>query len=203
MDCSRISELYVKNDSGVWFGVAIDGQRVVAATFASDENKAAQNMREILPSDAPFHVSDASSSFAQRMLQVMKNVYDGKDLEKNVPLSMERLPTYTQRVLRTVSQIPVGYVASYGGVAEAAGGGARAVGNVMANNPFAPIVPCHRVVTSSLGLGGYGGGLRVKFEFLKREKRGFAEHRDILVDGGVLKVFPVEFVLSKLQNLGF
>ena len=103
-------------------------------------------------------------------------------------------------MLRTVSQIPVGYVASYSGVAHAVGGGARAVGNVMANNPFAPIVPCHRVVTSGLGLGGYGGGLQVKFEFLKREKRGYAEKRHVAVDDKVLNVFPVELVLEKVEG---
>jgi alkylated DNA nucleotide flippase Atl1 len=85
-------------------------------------------------------------------------------------------------------------------VATAVGGGARAVGNVMANNPFAPVVPCHRVVTSNLGLGGYGGGLQVKYEFLKREQQGFAEPKEILIDGQELRVFPVEFVLQKLKK---
>ena len=193
-------ELYVKKVDGVLFGVVVEEQSVVATTFAGDENKALQNMQEILGLGVPFQVAGASSTLAEKTLTVMETVYDGKNPEENVPLSMERLPAYTQRVLRTVSQIPIGYVASYGGVAEAAGGGARAVGNVMASNPFAPIVPCHRVVTSSLGLGGYGGGLNVKFDFLKREKQGFTEKREILVDSGVLKVFPVEFVLRKLEK---
>jgi O-6-methylguanine DNA methyltransferase len=127
----------------------------------------------------------------------MKHVYDGKSTTENVAMSMERLPKYTQRVLRAVFQIPVGYVASYGSVAEAVGGGARAVGNAMASNPFAPIVPCHRVVTSSLRLGGYGGGLRLKFVLLNRERRGFSEPTEILVDDKDLRVFPVEFVLKK------
>ncbi len=71
-------------------------------------------------------------------------------------------------------QIPLGYVTSYGAIAKAVGGSPRAVGNVMASNPFAPIVPCHRVVKSDLTLGGYGGGLKVKVELLSREKRGFS-----------------------------
>ena len=77
-------------------------------------------------------------------------------------------------MLNATAQIPLGYVASYGSIAKAAGGGPRAVGNVMAANPFAPIVPCHRVVKSDLTIGGYGGGLKVKFELIrKREKRFF------------------------------
>jgi len=196
VDCIML-EFYVRKVDGVLFGVVVEGQNVVATTFASDESKALQNMQEILGFGVAFQVAGASSTLAEKTLTVMKNVYGGKNPDGEVPLSMERLPAYKQRVLRTVSQIPVGYVASYGGVAEAAGGGARAVGNVMANNPFAPIVPCHRVVTSSWGLGGYGGGLRVKFEFLKREKRGYTEKLDVVVNGRVLRVFPVELVLEK------
>lgn len=148
----------------------------------------------------PIQAVSETSVFAKKVLEVLGKVYEGKDVNEKIPLSFAGLPNYTQKVLEMVSQIPVGYVSSYGGVAKAAGGGARAVGNVMAANPFAPIVPCHRVVTSSLGLGGYGGGLRAKFEFLRREKRGYTEGREILVDSKKLDVFPVEFVLSKLRS---
>ncbi len=90
---------------------------------------------------------------------------------------------------------------SYGAIAEAAGGASRAVGNIMAANPFAPLVPCHRVVRSDCTLGGYGGGLDVKLEILKREKRGFAVPREIPVGDRKLRVFPVEFVLDKLSTV--
>ena len=191
-------EFYIRKVYGVLFGVVVDGQSVFATTFASDESKALQNIQKILGFGVPLQVAGASSTLAKKTFTVMETIYGGKNPDGDVPLSMERLPAYTQHVLRTVSQIPVGYVASYGGVAEAVGGGARAVGNVMANNPFAPIVPCHRVVTSSLGLGGYGGGLKVKVDFLEREKRGLSDKLEVLVEGGVLRVFPVEFVLRKL-----
>ena len=90
-------------------------------------------------------------------------------------------------------QVPVGYVTTYGAISEAVGGGPRAVGNIMASNPFAPIVPCHRVIKSDFGLGGYGlGGLKVKAELLAKEKRGFSEAKKI----GQLEVYPVEFALK-------
>ena len=104
--------------------------------------------------------------------------------------------------LKTTLQIPLGYVASYGAIAKAVGGSPRAVGNVMASNPFAPIVPCHRVVKSDLSLGGYGGGLRVKVELLSREKRGFSTPKQVPVDGGTLTVFPAEYVLKTCFELG-
>lgn len=91
-------------------------------------------------------------------------------------------------------------MASYGSVARSACGSPRAVGRVMALNPFAPIVPCHRVVNSDFTLGRYSGGLDVKLGILNREKRGYATKREISVGGKNLQVFPVEFVLRKLKK---
>jgi alkylated DNA nucleotide flippase Atl1 len=68
----------------------------------------------------------------------------------------------------------------------------------MAANPFAPIVPCHRVVKSDFTLGGYGGGLKTKIELLTREKRGVLNEKEIEVNAYQLKVFPTEYVLRKL-----
>jgi len=193
-------EIYAKNIDGVWFGIASQAHSVLATTFGSDKNDVVQSLKETLSLSGSLKPSDPSA-LEEKAFSVMKSIRDGKGTPENVSLCMDRLPAYTQRVLRTVTQIPVGYVASYGGVAKAAGGGARAVGNAMAKNPFAPIVPCHRVVTSSLGLGGYTGGLRVKYELLKREKRGYTEPKNVQLETGVLKVFPVEFVLGKLEKL--
>ena len=111
---------------------------------------------------------------------------------------MNRLPVYTQKTLKATAKIPLGYLASYGSIAKAVGGGPRAVGNVMASNPFAPIIPCHRVVKSDFTLGGYGGGLKVKLELLSREKRGFSSSKEVKVNGHMLQVFPVEYSLGKL-----
>jgi O-6-methylguanine DNA methyltransferase len=192
-------EIYSKKGNGVWFGVAYDGEKIAASTFRGSEAQVLSSLEEILP-NLPLTASSEPNEFAQKALSIMQNIYEGKDVDEKVPLSVERLPSYTRRVLGAVCQIPVGYVASYGGVAEAVGGGARAVGNAMANNPFAPLVPCHRVVTSNLGLGGYGGGLGAKFEFLKREKRGYTQPQQVLAENGSLNVFPVEFVLRKLEG---
>jgi O-6-methylguanine DNA methyltransferase len=129
-------------------------------------------------------------------------VYDGKGVSQSFSLATEHLSAYTQKVLEATTLIPTGYVASYGAIAKAAGGSPRAAGRVMALNPFAPIVPCHRVVGSDFTLGGYGGGLNVKLEILIREKRGCTSAREILVGDKKLRVFPVEFVLRKLERLG-
>ena len=122
-----------------------------------------------------------------------------QNVNASFPLALTRLPIYTQKALKATAQIPLGYVASYGSIAKAVGGGPRAVGNVMASNPFAPIIPCHRVVKSDFTLGGYGGGLKVKLELLSREKRGFSSSKEIEVNGRQLQVFPVEYSLRNFS----
>lgn len=133
-------------------------------------------------------------------MALLKDIYDGKEVSNNFSLAAEHLSSYFQRVVKIVSLIPLGYASSYGAVAKVAGGSPRAVGRVMALNPFAPIVPCHRVVGSDFSLRGYGGGLDMKFAFLKRESRGYASSKEISVNGKKLTVFPVELALSKAEK---
>lgn len=146
----------------------------------------------------PFQVFHEPSNFARNVFAFLKSIYRGQSVNANFPLAMARLPTYTQKVLKATAQIPLGYVTSYGSIAKAVGGGPRAVGNIMAANPFAPIVPCHRVVKSDFTLGGYGGGLKVKVALLGREKRGFLNSKEVNVNGRLLQVYPVECVLRDL-----
>jgi len=86
-------------------------------------------------------------------------------------LDFEGIDGFTRRVLMADHAIPRGRVMTYGGLATEVGvpGGARAVGNVMAGNPFPLIVPCHRVVRSAGALGGFGGGLPMKTALLEME----------------------------------
>jgi len=81
--------------------------------------------------------------------------------------------TFMQRCLALCSRIPAGRVATYGTLAEAAGNprAARAAGQAMASNPFAPDIPCHRVVASDGDLTGYSsvGGASRKLMLLKNE----------------------------------
>lgn len=76
-----------------------------------------------------------------------------------------------RRIYRRVSTIAPGTTMTYAEVAAAVGrpGAARAVGAAMAANPFAPVIPCHRVVGADGGLRGYGGGLPMKRALLAME----------------------------------
>jgi methylated-DNA-[protein]-cysteine S-methyltransferase len=193
-------ELYVKNFGHIWFGVAYQNQGITGMAFSGSEQESIRCLLNGIPYDAPFQIISEPPNSVNDALVAMKTVYEGKDTAEKVKLSMEHLPPYTRRVLNAVWLIPVGYVTSYGAVAKSVGGGARAVGNAMASNPFAPIIPCHRVVSSNFGLGGYSGGLEIKVELLKREKRGYEKFREVQIQNGQLQVFPVEFVLKQLEN---
>lgn len=78
---------------------------------------------------------------------------------------------FQRKVLELATGIPFGEVTSYGELAARAGspGAARAVGAAMAGNPVPVVVPCHRVLESSGGLGGYTGGLDYKRKLLAHE----------------------------------
>lgn len=86
-------------------------------------------------------------------------------------LDMSSCSTFQQEVLLENRKIPRGRVSSYGKLAETilVPGGARAAGSALAGNPFPIIIPCHRVIRSSGGLGGFGGGLSMKRTFLEME----------------------------------
>ena len=191
-------DVYTKSVDCIWFGVACAEQRVFSTSFAHSQQKALRKLLSSIPFNVPFQVHPEPSAFAETVLASIRNVYNGNGVPQLFSLATEHLSAYTQKVLKTASLIPAGYVTSYGAIAKAAGGSPRSVGRVMALNPFAPLVPCHRVVSSDFTLGGYGGGLTVKLEFLIREKRGHISEQEILVGNKKLQVFPVERVLRKL-----
>ncbi|MGO9753576.1 MAG: methylated-DNA--[protein]-cysteine S-methyltransferase [Solirubrobacteraceae bacterium] len=80
---------------------------------------------------------------------------------------------FARRVLEATSAIPYGSVSTYKRVADEAGSprAARAAGNALGANPLPIVVPCHRVLYSSGGLGGYTGGLGIKRTLLSIERR--------------------------------
>ncbi len=90
----------------------------------------------------------------------------------NFRIDLSAFSDFEKNVLKRVREIPSGKVMTYKDVAKDAGytGASRAVGNVMAKNPFPFLIPCHRVIRSDLSLGDYSrGGKKVKKRLLERE----------------------------------
>ncbi|MBI2070052.1 MAG: MGMT family protein [Elusimicrobia bacterium] len=104
--------------------------------------------------------------------------------------SSDRYPAVFREIWGACARIPKGRVATYGSLARSIGRprAARVVAMAMARNPFAPDIPCHRVVRSDGSLGGYSasGGVGAKRRLLEREGVLFGDR------GGVAKACLLE-----------
>ena len=89
----------------------------------------------------------------------------------DVPIDWRLVRGFAGDVLRATARIPFGGVSSYREIAAAAGSpnAYRAAGNALGSNPVPIVVPCHRVLHASGGLGGYTGGLERKRYLLQLE----------------------------------
>jgi len=182
------------------FGAAIEGDKIFALNFGTNEKNMLESLLASLPYDMQFQIVEKQDMFSEKLLTTLKAIYDGKDASSNFNVAFEHLPKYSQKVLKCIWKIPVGYLTSYGAVAKTCGGSPRAVGRVMATNPFAPLIPCHRVVQADFSIGGYGGSPEVKLAILKREDRGYTKPKEIVTESGVLLVHPVSEVLKRFRQ---
>lgn len=90
-----------------------------------------------------------------------------------IELDMSRVSEFHQRIYAIARRIPPGQTRTYGEIAAELGdkGLSRAVGQAMGHNPFAPVVPCHRVLAAGNKPGGFsaGGGALTKLRMLDIE----------------------------------
>jgi O-6-methylguanine DNA methyltransferase len=98
---------------------------------------------------------------------------EATDLEQ-ITLDMTLVPPFHRRVYQVARTIPAGATLSYGEVASRVGspGAARAVGQALGKNPFAIVVPCHRVLAAGGKPGGFSanGGTATKLKILRIEQ---------------------------------
>jgi methylated-DNA-[protein]-cysteine S-methyltransferase len=92
----------------------------------------------------------------------------------DLSLDDEGVPPFNRKVYAVARAIPVGTVRTYGELARELGepGAARAVGQALGHNPFAPVVPCHRILAAQGASGGFSaqGGTRTKLRLLEIER---------------------------------
>lgn len=91
----------------------------------------------------------------------LDDYFAGRRRAFDVPVDWRLVRGFGERVLRATAAVPYGQVTTYREVAGAAGSprAYRAAGNALHTNPIPIVVPCHRVLHSGGGLGGYAGGL--------------------------------------------
>ncbi|MFF3497468.1 methylated-DNA--[protein]-cysteine S-methyltransferase [Streptomyces sp. NPDC003247] len=118
------------------------------------------------PAEAP-----GSPLLAEAIRQV-EDYFAGSRRAFQLPLDWSLISGFNRQVLHELaSGVPYGAVVGYGELAKRVGQpkAAQAVGTAMGANPLPVVVPCHRVVESDGGIGGFGGGLEAKRKLLALE----------------------------------
>lgn len=150
-----------------WVGIARSPRGLLALTLPEPDRDAA--LRPLLDrwgDDA--QLDDVALGDLQEKL---RRFFDGQPVSFNEPLDMSNATDFQRRVWEVTRRIPWGQTLTYGQIAQRVGSprAARAVGQVMAHNPWPVIVPCHRVVGHDGRLTGFGGGLAMKQRMLDME----------------------------------
>jgi len=104
--------------------------------------------------------------------RLIADLYNGEKKKFDLSvLNLSGLSGFAANVLKLTFKIPRGKVATYASLAAKAGSpkAARAVGSVMANNPFPIVIPCHRVIRADGSVGQFGGGSNMKEQLLQKE----------------------------------
>ncbi|MGW1533493.1 methylated-DNA--[protein]-cysteine S-methyltransferase [Streptomyces aureus] len=118
------------------------------------------------PAEAP------DSPLLAEAIRQVEAYFAGERHDFDLPLDWSLISGFNRQVLRELhSGVPFGSVVAYGDLAGRVGapGAAQAVGVAMGSNPLPVVVPCHRVVESDGGIGGFGGGLETKRKLLALE----------------------------------
>ncbi|HEV8364441.1 MAG TPA: methylated-DNA--[protein]-cysteine S-methyltransferase [Gemmatimonadaceae bacterium] len=151
---SPVGDLLAVADRGALVELSFDARRALARRQTASE---------------PLREAPSEFSHVRKQLAAY---FAGELRDFDLPLAPVGAP-FEQRVWRVLQTIPYGTTTSYGTIARGLGApnAARAVGAANGRNPIAIVIPCHRVIGSTGGLTGYGGGLARKRLLLDLESR--------------------------------
>lgn len=150
----------------VWNDAAVVGLLLPATNAAATRAKLRSGFPDAIEATPPRHAARAVA----RIVQLL----DGKKSDLSaIELDFGAVPPFHRRVYEIARTIPPGETLSYGEIATRLGkpGSARAVGQALGRNPFAIIVPCHRVLAANGKIGGFTatGGTSTKERLLSIE----------------------------------
>ena len=149
-----------------WFGLARSSRGLTRAVFGKSTETEVENFllgaMEATKSDEG--LSDA--------VNLLSRYFNGEQVEFDLDLDLQTGTGFQRTVWNTTYHIPYGEVRSYGWIAKEIGNpqAMRAVGGAQGANPLPIIIPCHRVLRSDGGLGGYSAGLCWKPKLLALER---------------------------------
>lgn len=160
----------VDTDIGPLLLAATD-EGLVSVVFHADPAVRDRALARLAGRLAAEPVEDATGLLAEPIRQ-LEAYFTGGLREFDLPLDWSLSGGFNRQVLRELAKsVPYGAVVGYGDLASRVGepGAAQAVGAAMGSNPLPVVVPCHRVVETGGGLGGFGGGLETKRRLLALE----------------------------------
>jgi methylated-DNA-[protein]-cysteine S-methyltransferase len=147
---------------------SVSGKPMVRQILLTKPGKPAQaSLKEQFPGSVP-----SSCGLIDDLAGRIAAFLDGADVHFALGhVRLDLCPPFQRKVLLAEYGIPRGRVSTYRRIAAHLGvaGGARAVGNALATNPFPIVIPCHRAIRSDGALGGYQGGLAMKRALLAQE----------------------------------
>jgi O-6-methylguanine DNA methyltransferase len=134
--------------------------------FLTSEKAFLKNLKSLFPGEI---IEDDRRN--RKVLLQLRNYLEGKLKRFDCSLDL-RGTSFQKKVWSALAKIPYGETKSYQEIAKSIGHpkAFRAVGNANGANPIPIILPCHRVIESNGGLGGFGYGIKVKQQLLDFEK---------------------------------
>jgi methylated-DNA-[protein]-cysteine S-methyltransferase len=161
-----------------WSGIAWRGDVVVGASLpvpsaAGARERFARRFSDLREGEAP--------DFAARAIAGIRALLAGEDAPelRDVTLDMNAVAELPRRVYDITRAIPRGETLTYGEIATRLGdrGAARAVGRALGDNPFPPIVPCHRVLAADGTMHGFSAAGGVEMKLRRLELEGWRSQR--------------------------
>ena len=150
-----------------WIGLVAGDKGLRRATLKPTPQEAIEDLGADL--EGADHDPEYFSGIVARLARYGEGDMSALD---DIELDLDGTPPFFRAAWDACRRIPPGETRSYRWLAAEAGNpqAMRAAGQAMARNRFSLIIPCHRVISSDGGLGGYGGGgLGVKARLLQME----------------------------------
>jgi O-6-methylguanine DNA methyltransferase len=169
---------------GVWFALALnEKRRMIACSFSEESQKKVETavLASISPRDRPVQKRPSAISTE---FQELYDLYMGRRETDPCSIDLSHVSPFRRKVYTLLRRIPRGRVTTYGTIAEKLESRhyTRAVGTAVGSNPMPLVIPCHRVVLSTLKVGSYGmpgrkpsEGSHVKKRLLEREDVEFLD----------------------------
>jgi len=156
--------LILIEEKGICVGVFVCGEKIKKVLLGEGKEDVICEGRVSFGSKTP------SSLFVKKIKEDFTAYLKGRKVNFSSYKLEMNLSSFACKVLSEVRKIPYGKVRSYRQIAEKVGfRGFRAIGRILSKNPFPIVIPCHRVICSDGGLGGFSSGVRLKKRLLELE----------------------------------